>query len=479
MRDAPLWHWAVWGLICLTLLRWLVLAISPLELYGDEAQYWTWSRSFEFGYFTKPPLIAWIIAASTSVFGDDAFGVRFAAPLCHAIAALFIGLSARDLAGPRIGALAMFAYATLPAVSYSSLIISTDAPLLACWGVALWTFVRLLLTRRLGWAVATGLAVAVGLNAKYAMGFFLLCAGLHALFVRDARWLLRSHCGAVVLLLGLAGLIPNLQWNMAHGWATVDHTADNANWNGPLLHVGKGLEFVAAQFGVFGPVLFAALVLLIVRWLRGLVTDPGIRLGLMFALPILALITIQAFLSRAHANWAATAYVGASLAVMLALVEPRFRLWLSGSFALHGVVAVGLYLVVALADVMPWPDGRDPFLRLRGWDAAATAIESERDARDGDRIVLSDDRMLLASLIHAARDGNMRFAAFDVDGVPGNHYELTMPYDRDAAAPALFVSVYPDPANGLAAATSLGPRQAITVPAGPDGERVFYLWTVN
>src|SRR5690606_21850255 len=116
------------------------------------------------------------------------------------------------------------------------------------------------------------------------------------------------------------------------------------------------------------------LLALIVHWARGRAAAEA-RLMLMFAVPVLALITAQAFLSRAHANWAATAYAAGAVAVTLALAAPRWRRWLAGSFALHGMAAIGLCLVVILADVLPWPQGRDPFARLRGWEAAATAVE--------------------------------------------------------------------------------------------------------
>jgi 4-amino-4-deoxy-L-arabinose transferase-like glycosyltransferase len=479
-RDqAPaLWRWALLGVAGLTLLRWATLALSPLELYGDEAQYWTWAQALDLGYFSKPPLIAWIIAGTTGLFGDGAFGVRAAAPLCHAVAALFIGLAGRELAGPRIGGLSMLAYATLPAVSFSSLIISTDAPLMACWAAALWAFLRLLATQRLGWAVATGVAIAVGFNAKYAMGFFLLSAGLYVLFTPQARWLLRRPHGVVVLVLGVAGLGPNLIWNIRNDWATVGHTAENASWQGPLFHPDSGIEFVAAQFGVFGPILFVALGALAVLWIRGRAAAE-IRLLLLFAVPVLALITVQAFLSRAHANWAATAYVAASVAAMLALAAPQFRNWLRASLALHGIVAVGGCLVVMLADVLPWPEWLDPFPRLRGWEAAATAVEARVAEEGGGRMVVADDRMLLASLIHAGRASGLRFAAFDVDGVPGNHYELTLPYDAEAAPPALLVSVYPETADNARSSWMLGEREEVAIPVGDGLERILYLWPVN
>ena len=47
-----------------------------VDLFFDEAQYWSWSRDLAFGYFSKPPLLAWLIAAVTHVCGDAEICVR-------------------------------------------------------------------------------------------------------------------------------------------------------------------------------------------------------------------------------------------------------------------------------------------------------------------------------------------------------------------------------------------------------------------
>ena len=54
----------------LTLVRLVTLFSTPLELYPDEAQYWLWSRTLDFGYYSKPPVIAWAIWATTKLGGD-------------------------------------------------------------------------------------------------------------------------------------------------------------------------------------------------------------------------------------------------------------------------------------------------------------------------------------------------------------------------------------------------------------------------
>jgi 4-amino-4-deoxy-L-arabinose transferase-like glycosyltransferase len=53
----------------LTAARLVALFRTPLELYPDEAQYWLWSRTLDFGYYSKPPVIAWAIWATTAIGG--------------------------------------------------------------------------------------------------------------------------------------------------------------------------------------------------------------------------------------------------------------------------------------------------------------------------------------------------------------------------------------------------------------------------
>src|SRR5258707_12610321 len=57
-------------LAIVTLLRLVAMRFSVVDLFYDESQYWAWSRELAFGYFSKPPLLAWIIAASEHVCGS-------------------------------------------------------------------------------------------------------------------------------------------------------------------------------------------------------------------------------------------------------------------------------------------------------------------------------------------------------------------------------------------------------------------------
>src|SRR5580765_3889174 len=59
----------------LTVLRGVFAA--SIDLRVDEAYYWSWSREHVISYLDHPPVIAWCIRATTALFGDNNFGVRF------------------------------------------------------------------------------------------------------------------------------------------------------------------------------------------------------------------------------------------------------------------------------------------------------------------------------------------------------------------------------------------------------------------
>src|SRR5438067_13116247 len=164
------------GVLGFSLLRVLWLVYQPADLYPDEAQYWFWAQHPALGYYSKPPLVAWIIALTTALFGNSEFAIRLAAPLLHAAAALFVYGTAARLYDRRTGFWSAVAYASLPGVSLSAFIISTDAVLLPCWAAALYAFVRAREPGGQRWWLAVGIAAGLGLLAKYALMYWLLSA---------------------------------------------------------------------------------------------------------------------------------------------------------------------------------------------------------------------------------------------------------------------------------------------------------------
>src|ERR1700761_2008747 len=120
--EIPPRTWMVWSIsinLFIAFTRLLALRNSPFDLLPDEAQYWSWSRHLAFGYFSKPPLIAWLIAGTTKLGGDAEPFVRLGAPLLHAATGIVLCFLGRAMFGARAGFFAAILYATLPGVSFS------------------------------------------------------------------------------------------------------------------------------------------------------------------------------------------------------------------------------------------------------------------------------------------------------------------------------------------------------------------------
>ena len=120
---------AALAIAAITLIRVIYLAGERFPLYGDEAQYWAWSTDLDWGYYSKPPMIAWLIRATTSLVGVREMGVRLSAPLIHAGTAMLVLAIGTRLFNARVGAWSAVIYASLPAVSLASMVMSTDTPL--------------------------------------------------------------------------------------------------------------------------------------------------------------------------------------------------------------------------------------------------------------------------------------------------------------------------------------------------------------
>jgi 4-amino-4-deoxy-L-arabinose transferase-like glycosyltransferase len=474
-REPDYRVWLIVGLGALIVLRLLAVVLAKTDLFFDEAQYWSWSRDLAFGYFSKPPLIAWIIRGTTSVCGNGEWCVRAAAPILYAITAAFVFLAAHALYDDCIGFWSAIVFATLPGVAFSSGLISTDVPLLACWSIALFGWIRLVQSRRMADAILMGAGLGLGLLAKYAAIYFLLCAALDAWRDKEARSTLHEGRGLAAGTIALAVVAPNLLWNATHGFATFSHTAANARWRGAPIHVGAAVDFLGAQFGIFGPILFAAFIVIAWAAFRRGCEQPECRL-LAFSLPMLMLITMQALFSRALANWAAVAYPAAAILVTAVLLGARPRLFRI-SLGLHLVAA----LVIALTPVFA-PDlarlGRptyDPLVRVLGWREVAAAAQETADMQ-GAKAILTDDREATAEFLYYLRNTSLPVVVWPRGPTPLDHFEMTRPYTSSTPQPLLYVTLRQAPKSiteHFSTATMVGQDSFPTV--APARMARFYL----
>jgi 4-amino-4-deoxy-L-arabinose transferase-like glycosyltransferase len=457
----------------ITALRVLWLWVQPVGLYPDEAQYWFWSKHLAFGYYSKPPLVAWLIALTTGLFGDSEFAVRLSAPFLAAGAAIFVYAIGARLYDRRVGFWSAIAFASLPGASVSAFVISTDAPLVLCWAAALYAFIRACEDDRWRWWLAAGVAAGLGLLAKYAMAYWLLSAAGFVLLSRAER----RHLPRLLAAIGIAMLLylPNFWWNWKNGLVSYLHTSDNADLNGPLLNPGEFLEFFVSQFAVFGPLFFAWLIA-IAAMPRAL-AEPRARLLAAFALPTLTMMLTVAFVSRAHANWAAPAYVSAIVLVVAWALQRGWRKLVGFSVAGHLAAAIILFTgYQTLAAIgIPLPEHYDPLHRLRGWRQLGSQVSAVLAQHPGFRL-FADDRELLAELIYYVHPHPFDAVKWELMDRVKDQWDLTNNLRKYRGGNLLLVSEHGLVDEMRPSFAAIDPLPSISIPVGPGETRVYALY---
>ena len=420
----------------LTLARLWLLFISPFDLGPDEAQYWSWSRDFAFGYFSKPPMIGWVISLSNAVCGPGEACVRLSAPIFHGLTAMMLFFLVQKMFDDRLAFWTGVLYVTLPGVWFSSGLITTDVPLLFYWSVGLFALWSLRENPQWGWASLLGLSIGLGLMSKYAMLYFIGGMFLAMIFDKQTRAALLSARGIATAVIAVTIFAPNLWWNAANDFSTVTHTAANANvTSGNLFNIEKLFEFLGGQFGIFGPFLFGALLAAIgsfaIAWRKKDAIDARYLWLAAFVVRALTVGITLGFISRANANWAATAYVAGTALTVVWLFKSRARALLPASFFLHNAVGLLLIMFVVAPSLISTLGRENDFKRVRGWEEIGKFVEVQaNEGRDGVAYtaVLTNDRLTYGELLYYAPDLEAPLTMWDANGIAENHFELTAPF---------------------------------------------------
>ncbi|NIP98164.1 MAG: glycosyl transferase, partial [Akkermansiaceae bacterium] len=103
MDDSERWNSLALRLVLgLTALRLLWHLFTPIGLLGDEAYYWEWGRRFDWGYFSKPPLIGWLYGGIGHLTGDSLYAFKATATLLTGGGLWFFFLASRRVFGSGI-----------------------------------------------------------------------------------------------------------------------------------------------------------------------------------------------------------------------------------------------------------------------------------------------------------------------------------------------------------------------------------------
>lgn len=390
----------------LVLCRFVLAATA--ELAEDEAYYWLWSTHLDIGYYDHPPMIAYWIRAGTTLFGNTAFGVRFACLLGTLAGSYFLYRASLALFADRSAALLCVVWMNATLMGNAAALLATpDTPLAFFATITVFALAKLVQTGRGAWWYAAGAALGAAFASKYTAALLAPCILLWmAALPGTRRWFLRPepYIGAA---LALAIVSPVLLWNYSHDWASFAKQAAHGIKDRPADALSSVMDLIGGQAGLASPlILVFCIVGSAYAFIRGLRRQDQrwLLLGAITA-PLFAFFLIHAASQKIQPNWPGLIYPGAILAAVHSFLEIpagrsarrpltraafEFAPWLGVAFTVAAFVQLG-------AGALPLDAKKDPTSRLKGWSKLASEIE-QLELRYGAEFLLTDRYALTGEL---------------------------------------------------------------------------------
>jgi membrane-associated phospholipid phosphatase len=371
--------------------RWIYLASGAIELSQDEAYQWIWSKHPALSYYSKPPAIAFIQLAGTSIFGDKEFGVRFFSPLFAAITSLLLlRFLARETGARPSFWLLLIATAT-PLLGIGTILMTVDPPLVLCWT---WALVA-------GWRAAqpdgktrdwlvVGLAMGLGFLCKYTAVMQIVCWACLFVLAPATRIHLRKPGPWLALLIFSLCTLPVVVWNSQRGWPTFNDVGGDAGlhsqWK-PEDALRYFPDFMVVQFLVLNPIFFLGAIWAMIGFWKLRRDRPLWLYFFCMGAPVFLGHLFWSFHSRILPNWIAVSILP-MFCLMVVYWNEKFH---SGWRFVKPVFSIGVALGIFAMAVMyqsnliariagqPLPGEKDPSRRVRGWSQSAALVENARE----------------------------------------------------------------------------------------------------
>ena len=201
------------------LLRLFYLGVP--DLIFEEAYYWNYAQHLDIGYLDHPLMVAWIIKLFISLMGNIEFAVRSGAFLCWFVTAYFAYKLTHEVFNKASANRALMIVTVLPPYFSFGWFMSPDAPLTACWAMAIYYIHQALVreNKMAWWGV--GIALGLGMISKYTIVLLGAAIVLFVLADRNSRkWLSRPQ-PYIAIVVACTLFSPVIIWNMQHEWASI------------------------------------------------------------------------------------------------------------------------------------------------------------------------------------------------------------------------------------------------------------------
>lgn len=332
-----------------------------LPFTGDEAYFYYWGVTPDWGFYDHPPMVGWWLGA-LDVVSHATWWLRLPSVLLPAVVAsgLWWYLKPR---GETLALTTAILVLLLPANVWN-VAITTDTPLQYFSFFSALCFLRATRDDAPGWYLAAGLLLGGAFLSKY-FSALLGVAFAAYLLLRPTRPRLLGL--ALIIAGALPAVVLNVVWNMGHCWANIMFNVYNRHgdagwsWKTPLL-------YAATLAYLITPLMLWQLARVGAQW-RALVADTFGRALLAIAFVPLAIFALLSLVKVIGMHWLLSFLPFVVAAWVLAMPAQRHR-GMMKFFAWLAALHVALIVVIAQLPVETWR-------KLRLYDGIILTVKSQ------------------------------------------------------------------------------------------------------
>jgi len=474
----------------LFLFRLLYVWLTPFDLAPDEAYYWDWSRNLALGYYSKPPLVAWVIALFTNLGGNHPFFVRIGAALFSLGTGIVLFYLGRSLYNAQVGIWAFALAAVTPGFTVGSLIMTIDPPLLFFWGLTIFLLHLALSKKGAGYWYLAGISLGLGLLSKYTTVALIPSLFFYLAFSPANRSWLRKKEPYLFMLIGLLVVVPNLYWNYINQWLAIKQPAGLVN-NKNLSSLITFISFFAPQAGILSPIIFLMVLYGLWEGGKGGIFRHDDRYLFLFwhAVPLFGFYLFLSFFSVCYENWAAASYVAAFVLAVAVVWEKPWRVKvkkriLVSALLLGDILSLSVYCMDAVRTVAvrlgaPIPADEFPSSRLKGWRELGAEISSLRNKVGREKTFITSYKRQFVSEVAFYADDHPRVYIVNLSDRMQSQYDLWEGFEDKIGYNALYITKlnYPLPDKFANAFDSVEEIKTLKIYTGKElikGFSIFY-----
>lgn len=431
----------------LTLLLFLVLAKAALMIlmitYGeiglgpDEAQYWTWSQDLSWGYYSKPPGIAWQIWLGTQYLGDTELGVRFMSIVLSSFYPFLLYFLAWTCGLTPLACFwAGIVMALTPLGVASSFFAITDGGMIFFWILACIVIAAALNEQKTPpyWLVG----LLIGFGALFKWPIYILWAFILCLFPFARQLINRQFF--IGLLISLSGLLPSFIWNFNHQWVTFRHVFSTLVVPQAATEVktsffnGNFWEFLGAQMALVSPLIFILLLISFWMFCKELrLMTPALTFCGALCFSLLGIFLILSVFKKLQGNWCDFAYPTGFVFLSWFCCDrvKNAYPWLKAGLLLSIVLCILVFSYPTLQKILPFNTSYkiNPFKHNLGWSVLKQDIAEA--GFDPHTEFLFGDTYQMSSILSFYNEAKQRAYFLNLRGIRKNQFSFWPGMDEE------------------------------------------------